>query len=49
MSQWLSVHALVLSGSCSVEQVNEAATAHGSVVWGVFCRVIVCDSVGIYS
>ena len=31
-----------------MEQVNEADTAHGSVVWGVFCCVIVCDSVGIY-
>ena len=31
-----------------MEQVNEADTALGSVVWGVFCRVIVCDSVGIY-
>ena len=28
--------------------VNEADTALGSVVWGVFCRVIVCDSVGMY-
>ena len=38
----------MLSGSCSVEQVNEADAAHGPVVWGVFCRVIVCDSVGMY-
>ena len=37
------MHAVVLSGSCSVEQVNEADTAHGSVM-GCVLPCDVCTS-----